>query len=246
MFTLLQAATAQDSAAAVSKATERIAVTPETSTAAGTDLGLILSIVAVVIAVLAAAAAVLAYLRAASMAKKSAGSSEQSGMIDQKINVKLNSMLVTLKKECASETERMIGAALNTFEQKLKNQARIAEEKSHPAQQPEQPREVPAYPSKTWYACSMNGKFDELDFSELQGERESFIIRTTSDTTADVSLNPDFDRNLILEVKDVCEVAEGNWQSFNIVTVVSDGTISKPSRDSQSWNIVKKIVVKLG
>lgn len=244
MFTILLQAAARDSAAAT-KVAEKMTALQAAPSSSGVDAGLILSIVATAIAVLAAAAAVLAYLKAASIAKKSSGNSD---MIDQKINAKLNSMLTTLKKECSSETETMIGSALSTFEMKLKNQARIEEEKAHSAQQ-EQPQpiqETPVYPSKTWYAYSTNGKFDELDFSELQGARESFIIRTTSDTTADVSLNPDFDRNLISEVKDICEVAEGNWQSFNTVTVVSDGTVSKPSKDSQSWSIVKKIIVKLG
>lgn len=246
MFTILQAA-AQNSAAATN-VSEKLDAYQAVASSSGVDTSLILSIIAIVIAALAAAAAVLAYLKAASIAKKSSGSSGNSDMIDQKIDVKLNSMLTTLKKECASETETMIGTALNTFEMKLKNQARIEEEKSQSAQseQPQPIQETPVYPSKTWYAYSTNGKFDELDFSELQGARESFIIRTTADTTADVSLNPDFDRNLISEVKDICEVAEGNWQSFNTVTVVSDGTLSKPSKDSQSWSIVKKIIVKLG
>lgn len=204
---------------------------------------LILSIIAVFLGVFATAAATLSYLKSDSTAKKMRKADGQSEKNDPVSKSTHYSDLKELKKECLSETDSKINEALANFETKLKSHAKVEDTPQSPTSSYSVESQV--YPSQTWYARFMIDQFDEIDFCEVQSPQLSFIIRTTSDTTAEVSLNPEFDRNLISEVRDTCDVVEGSWMNFNTVTVLSDGIITKKSKDSKSWNIEKKIVVKL-
>lgn len=206
------------------------------------DVSVIFVSAAIILSIVAVVLAVVMLMRQNAFKKQILSLDEQLRKLSGSVDGKLNSTFSVLKKECASATESQIADALRTFEMKIENQGRISREKSA---QEECSSPVPAYQSKTFYTCFMQGKFDELDFSDLQEQNLAFVVKTTSDTTAEVTLSPDFDRNLAPEVRDACDVAEGSWQSFNSVTVVSAGEISKPSKDAQKWTIVKKIVVKL-
>lgn len=208
------------------------------------DVDVILVSAAIVLCVIAFILAVSVLIRQNAIKRQLMNLDEQLRKLTGAVDVKLNSTFSALKKECAAETEWQIAEALRTFEMRTEKQRGIAQEKPVSVQE-EGSSSVPVYPSKTFYACFMQGKFDELDFSDLQEQNLAFVVKTTSDTTAEVTLNPDFDRNLAPEVRDVCDVAEGSWQSFNSVTIVSSGEISKPSKEAQKWDVVKKIVVKL-
>lgn len=192
---------------------------------------------AIVLGCIAIALAVFALIRQNVVRKQIDGTlREQESATDEK----LRSAVSSLRKECESMVRSRVEKALDDFEAQRLD---AADKEEAPAASIE--TEAPAYASKTFYARFIADKFDEMDFSEVQEPNLAFIVRTMSDTTAEVTLNPDFDRNLTAEVRDVCDVEDGSWQSFNSVTIVSPGELSKPSASSQSWNVVKKITVKL-
>ncbi len=194
---------------------------------------------AIVLGCIAIALAVFALIRQNVVRKQILGKlREQEGATDEK----LRSAVSSLRKEYESMVKSRIENALDDFAQRGADPVRKEET---PVAAAVIEKAAPAYASKTFYARFIADKFDEMDFSEVQESNLAFIVRTMSDTMAEVTLNPDFDRNLTAEVRDVCDIEDGSWQNFHSVTIVSAGELSKPSATAPSWSVVKKITVKL-